>query len=238
MTAHRLTNVIVLDLDAHTRLMFSANGAMRNQRWRSGRRGGRSGSGFVHETAGEMFETIIAYGGSPASPRLRRDHVEKHRQCRLGVGTLQNDGADLLFPCKDHPSDKPATANASPCRTADRRRPWQIQARKRTRTSTFHWLTNPIANYSLVFNAAPYRIIEEKFKSVNGDMIPLVFLRSAVQRISFSLIENEKTTHVLRKISRAVHISFSKLGIGNAHLMDTRPTCVRNRFVSLDSFDG
>jgi len=36
-------------------------------------------------------------------------------------------------------------------------------------------MSNPIANYSLVFNAAPYRLIEDSVKSITGEMIPLKF---------------------------------------------------------------
>ena len=36
-------------------------------------------------------------------------------------------------------------------------------------------MTNPIANYSLVFNAAPYKLIEDSVKSITGEMIPIKF---------------------------------------------------------------
>jgi aminopeptidase N len=36
-------------------------------------------------------------------------------------------------------------------------------------------MTNPIANYSLVFNAAPYRLLEDKYKSIAGEMMPIMF---------------------------------------------------------------
>jgi len=36
-------------------------------------------------------------------------------------------------------------------------------------------MTNPIANYSLVFNAAPYKLIEDKYKSIAGEMMPIIF---------------------------------------------------------------
>jgi aminopeptidase N len=93
---------------------------------------------------------------------------------------LQNDGADLLFPVKDHPSDKPATATMhitvpDPLIAVG---PGKFEGAKGNAgsTSTYTWrMTNPIANYSLVFNAAPYKLIEDTVKSVSGDTIPLKF---------------------------------------------------------------
>jgi len=93
---------------------------------------------------------------------------------------LQNDGADLLFPCKDHPSDKPATATMrltvpDPLVATG---PGKLESTKKNAngTSTFVWhMTNPIANYSLVFNAAPYRLIEDSYKSMTGEMVPIKF---------------------------------------------------------------
>jgi aminopeptidase N len=43
-------------------------------------------------------------------------------------------------------------------------------------TSTYDWyMSNPIGNYSLVFNAAPYKTIEDKYKSTSGDTLPIIF---------------------------------------------------------------
>ena len=40
-------------------------------------------------------------------------------------------------------------------------------------TSTYVWkMTNPIPNYSIVFDAAPYRVIKDSVKSITGEMIP------------------------------------------------------------------
>ena len=93
---------------------------------------------------------------------------------------LQNDGADLLFPCKDHPSDKPAMA-AMHITVPDpliASGPGKLEGVKKNSdgTSTYNWrMTNPIANYSIVFNAAPYKIVEDKYKSVDGTTMPIFF---------------------------------------------------------------
>ena len=36
-------------------------------------------------------------------------------------------------------------------------------------------MTNPISNYSLVFNAAPYKVIEDKYKGIDGKFMPIIF---------------------------------------------------------------
>lgn len=93
---------------------------------------------------------------------------------------LQNDGADLMFPCKDHPSDKAGTAELhitvpDPLVASG---PGKLQSVKKNNdnTSTYNWrMTNPIANYSIVFNAAPYKTVEDSYKSISGDTLPIAF---------------------------------------------------------------
>jgi len=181
------TNVIVLDLDTPYKIdnvYGERRDAQATLKWE--RRGGKIWIWFPFtKQPGEMFETIITYGGSPRvaprAPWIGGIMWEKTPSGADWVSVaLQNDGADLLFPCKDHPSDKPATAAMhitvpDPLIAAG---PGKFERAEKNSngTSTYNWrMTNPIANYSLVFNAAPYRIIEEKVKSVNGDVIPLVF---------------------------------------------------------------
>lgn len=43
-------------------------------------------------------------------------------------------------------------------------------------STTYTWrMTNPIANYSIVFNAAPYKIIEDKYTTATGETMPIYF---------------------------------------------------------------
>src|SRR5690554_2890097 len=64
---------------------------------------------------GEMFETLISYSGTPrVAPNP--PWVGGFIWTKTPGGAdwisiaLQNDGVDLLFPVKDHPSDKPESA--------------------------------------------------------------------------------------------------------------------------------
>lgn len=181
------TNVIVLDLDTPFKVdnvYGERRDAQATLKWE--RREGKIWIWFPFtKQPGEVFETIISYGGIPrVAPRAPWVGGTIWAKTPNGADwisvALQNDGADLLFPCKDHPSDKPATAAMhitvpDPLVAAG---PGKLERTEKNSngTSTFHWrMTNPIANYSLVFNAAPYKVVEEKIKSVNGDTIPLVF---------------------------------------------------------------
>ncbi len=93
---------------------------------------------------------------------------------------LQGDGADLIFPCKDHPSDRPNRAVMrltvpDPLIAVG---PGKLKRTEKNgnQTSTFVWeMPLPINNYSLVFNAAPYSRVTDSIKSVDGSRIPIHF---------------------------------------------------------------
>ena len=93
---------------------------------------------------------------------------------------LQGAGADLLFPCKDHPSDRPneATMRLTVPDPLIAVGPGKLTktTKNSDKTTTFNWhMPLPINNYSLVFNAAPYDLIEDSAKSVGGETIPIKF---------------------------------------------------------------
>lgn len=135
--------------------------------------------------AGDTFETIITYSGTPRvapnPPWVGGFMWSKTPSGADWVSiAIQNDGADVLFPVKDHPSDKADIATmrvtvpdplvaVGPGKLTD--------TRKNTNgTSTYTWrMTNPIPNYSILFDAAPYRLIKDSVKSITGEMIPIEF---------------------------------------------------------------
>jgi aminopeptidase N len=135
--------------------------------------------------AGETFETLISYAGTPReAPRPPWIGGIIWAKTPSGADwisvALQNDGADLLFPVKDHPSDKPDNATMritvpDPLMAVG---PGKLEdtIKNNNGTSTYVWrMTNPIPNYSLVFDAAPYRIIKDSVKSITGETIPIEF---------------------------------------------------------------
>lgn len=91
---------------------------------------------------------------------------------------LQGAGADLLFPCKDHPSDRPDNAfmrlTVPDPLVAVGPGLLDSTTKNADKTSTFVWhMKLPINNYSLVFNAAPYDLMKDSVKSVDGQTVPI-----------------------------------------------------------------
>ncbi len=176
------TNVIVLDLDTPYTISKVTDGA---SDLRYERKEGRIRIWFpMTKQVGDEITTSITYAGAPRiAPQPPWIGGFMWTKTPSGADwisvALQNDGADLLFPCKDHPSDKASTASmriAVPDNLVAVG-PGKLQGMiKADGTATYYWrMTNPIPNYSLVFNAAPYRTIEDTVSSVSGASIPLVF---------------------------------------------------------------
>jgi aminopeptidase N len=93
---------------------------------------------------------------------------------------VQNDGADLWFPVKDHPSDKAETFSLhftvpEPLVAASNGKLQSI-VKNNDGTNTFNWfVSQPASNYVIALNVAPYKLIEDKMQSVTGDSIPMAF---------------------------------------------------------------
>jgi len=177
------TNVIVLDLDTPYTITKVTDGT---NDLKYERREGKVWIWFPQSKQdGEEIKTSITYHGTPReAPRPPWVGGFMWKKTPSGADwisvALQNDGADLLFPCKDHPSDKPARAAVhvtvpEPLMAVS---VGKLQGSKKNAdgTVTWNWLmTNPVANYSIVFDAAPYKVIEDNYKSVSGDTIPVYF---------------------------------------------------------------
>ena len=177
------TDVIVLDLDTPYTITKVTDGT---NDLKYERREGKIWIWFPQSKQdGEEIRTSITYSGVPReAPRPPWVGGFMWKQTKDGSPwisvALQNDGADLLFPCKDHPSDKPAQAAVhvtvpEPLMAVS---VGKLQGSKKNSdgTVTWNWLmTNPVANYSIIFDAAPYKVIEDSYKSVSGDTIPVYF---------------------------------------------------------------
>ncbi|MEP7213945.1 MAG: M1 family metallopeptidase [Acidobacteriota bacterium] len=184
------TNVIVLDLDTVYTISKLAEPTgldtkMRDLKYE--RREGRIWIWFpMTRQVGEDITISTTYAGVPREAP-RPPWVGGFIWTKTPSGAdwvsvaLQNDGADLMFPCKDHPSDKAAIAAMhitvpDPLVAAG---PGKFEGVKKNSggTSTYNWrMTNPISNYSIVFNAAPYKTIEDTYKSATtGETMPIVF---------------------------------------------------------------
>jgi aminopeptidase N len=178
------TNVVLIDLDEPYRVSQVTDGkgtALRYERTKDAIRIWFPQSKQV----GEEITTSIAYSGHPRiAPNAPWTGGTVWAKTPSGAPwvsvALQGDGADLLFPVKDHPSDKPSMAAMhltvpDPLVAVG---PGKLEgvAKNGNGTSTYHWrMSVPIANYSIVFNAAPYKRVDDQAKSVAGDTVPIQF---------------------------------------------------------------
>ena len=134
---------------------------------------------------GEEVWVRVAYGGKPrVAPRPPWVGGFAWSKTKSGqhwfTVTCQNDGADIWFPVKDHPSDKAETTDLhftvpQPL-TAVANGLLKSVVKNQDGTQTFNWHTSqPINNYSITLNVAPYKTIEDKYTSLAGGVMPIIF---------------------------------------------------------------
>ncbi|HEX8737203.1 MAG TPA: M1 family metallopeptidase [Pyrinomonadaceae bacterium] len=137
------------------------------------------------QKAGKTIEVHIVYNGKPRvapnPPWVGGFVWSKTADGQPWFATaVQNDGADLWFPVKDHPSDEPETVSThftvpGNLIAASNGR-LQSVVKNADGTQTFNWfVANPINNYDIALNVAPYKLIEDKVQSIGGEMIPVNF---------------------------------------------------------------
>ena len=133
----------------------------------------------------EIFEVRVAYSGkprvAPRPPWVGGFVWSKTADGQPWFATaVQNDGADLWFPCKDHPSDKPETTSLhftvpEPLVAASNGK-LQSVVKGANGMRTYNWfVSQPISNYNIALNVAPYKLIEDAVKSITGETIPIQF---------------------------------------------------------------
>ena len=177
------TNVVVLDLDTPYSIEHVTDG---KNELKYERRGGQIWIWFpMTKQVGDEIRTYVRYGGSPRvapnPPWIGGFIWKKTPNGADWVSiAMQNDGADLLFPVKDHPSDKAdtVTMNVSVPDGLVAAGPGKLVGTKKLDNgfTTFTWsMTNPIPNYEILFNVAPYRVIKDSVKSITGETIPIEF---------------------------------------------------------------
>lgn len=172
-TPFTVSDVSLIDQKSETKLKFE-------------RKGGKIWSYFpLTKQVGEKVSVKVTYGGvprvAPNPPWVGGFMWTKTKDGSDWIATAyQNDGADLMFPCKDVPSDKPESVELH-VKVPDNLYVASIGKLKNIEKhsdnkSTYHWLMNtPIPNYEIVLNIAPYKVIEDSAKSITGEMIPIKF---------------------------------------------------------------
>ena len=144
--------------------------------------------------AGTKIEVEVTYGGEPVVA-ARPPWTGGFTWAQTPEGepwiatSCQGEGADLWWPCKDHPSDKPdgfdlhcTVPEGLVCASNGTMQAAPVTRDKRT---TFHWRsTSPIANYNIALNVAPYVKLEDTFRCVDGTEMNVSFfvLPSSVRK--------------------------------------------------------
>jgi len=134
---------------------------------------------------GEMINLQITYNGCPRiapSPPWSGGFTWSYTEDGSPwiATSCQGEGADIWWPNKDHISDKPDSVRLhirvpDPLIVASNGRLENVH-KHTDRTSTYHWfVSTPISNYNIALNIAPYKVIEENYKSVSGETIPISF---------------------------------------------------------------
>jgi aminopeptidase N len=216
------SSVLLLDLDS----LFTVSGIWVNGLPHSF----QHASGMIRINGKNVFEpgryvVKVAYGGKPhvaVNPpwdggiQWSRDSLGRHWVAM----SCQEDGADIFFPCKDHPSDEP-NEGVDMMITVPKGMvvagPGLLQ-RQQTRgnKSTWHWKTNyTINNYCVVFNAGYYKVERRTFQTVAGRNVPMEYyvLDYNQHRAAKHLDLLERSTRLLEKYFGEFPFAKEKIGI-------------------------
>ena len=134
---------------------------------------------------GAEFLVAVQYGGQPRvakrPPWTGGFTWSKTEAGQPWIATsCQGEGADLWWPCKDHPSDKPNSFDLI-CTipaglTLASNGTLQGEPITKDGKTTFHWRSaSPIANYNVALNIAPYVELKDTFECIDGTKMPVTF---------------------------------------------------------------
>ena len=135
--------------------------------------------------AGDMVSVQVFYNGAPriaSNPPWGVGIVWEETSTGdpwIGM-TCEDEGADIWWPCKDHPTDEPDSMNmsftvADPLMCISNGQ-YLGSVANGNGTSTYNWfISTPINNYNVSIYAAEYMLIEDNYMSSIGDSIPFRF---------------------------------------------------------------
>ena len=130
---------------------------------------------------GEMFSTKIIYAGTPrVTKRAPWDDGFIWSKTKDGKDwvtvTCQGGGADIWWPCKDHPSDRPDSVSLHFTVPADLICIGSGKLKstfESGKTKTWNWyVSTPINNYCVMFYLGPYQAIDYDYTSITGEKFP------------------------------------------------------------------
>ena len=134
---------------------------------------------------GDELILRVAYGGTPReAPKPPWEGGFTWARTQSGAHWIatsnQGEGADLWWPCKDHPSDEPDSMDIHVtvprplvCATNGRLTGTRDN-HNGTRTYDWH-VSTPINNYVVALNIAPYAEITRSYESVTGEVFPVTY---------------------------------------------------------------
>jgi aminopeptidase N len=123
--------------------------------------------------------------------------------------TAEGTGGKLYFPAKDHPSDEPDEGVdmtiGVPTGLVVAGPGLLVGVRASGGISRYHWKTGyPINNYSIVFNAGDYTVVNRTYTTVDGHTVPMQF---------YVLKEHAASApHLLEMMKHAAHIKEKYFG--------------------------
>ncbi|MEO6594875.1 MAG: M1 family metallopeptidase [Planctomycetota bacterium] len=137
---------------------------------------------------GATFSVAVAYGGAPQvaknPPRSGGfTWAETAAKQPWIATTCQQEGADLWWPCKDHPSDKPDTVDLHitvpkglVVASNGTLQGQSNRAESEGGGVTWHWhVASPISNYNIALDIAPYVELKDTFTCIDGTVMPVEF---------------------------------------------------------------
>jgi aminopeptidase N len=133
--------------------------------------------------AGDRIKARIVYSGMP--------HVSSRPPWEGGMvwsetadgtpwvgSTLWGAGCDLLWPCIDHPTKKPAVADLHYTVPAPLVAPANgkfIGMTEKDGWRTWHWRARSPHTYGIILNAGPFKLLEATYESRYGNSFPMKF---------------------------------------------------------------
>ena len=193
-------------------------------------------SAFIHKGGLIKVETTkplsaarhtvrIQYGGSPhqaVNPpwdggiQWAKDSLGRHWVAM----SCQEDGPDIFFPCKDHPSDEPDEGAdliiTVPKGLVVAGPGILVKQQNKGSQSIWHWKTSyTINNYCIVFNVGHYQVERKQFTTVSGNKVPMEYyvLDYNRHRAPKHLELLERSTQLLEKYFGEFPFAKEKIGI-------------------------
>jgi aminopeptidase N len=130
------------------------------------------------------YEVSVSYAGVPReAPRPPWDGGFTWSESKRGkpwvATSCQGEGADIWWPCKDHPSDKADTMTiiaTVPKGLFCASNGVLVDDDRKNHGHTYTWkVSSPISPYNVALNIGPFDELKARYKSVSGDTIPVHF---------------------------------------------------------------